>query len=229
MVNPFQDTDDRVVEATPARRRRAIERGEGPRAPWLAAAVSGLLSLALLSIAAGPVAAEAKAWIRHSLQAPEADSMPTGSVMLPAVACALAVLVACVAGQSIAQGGLLRLGAWRAATRATWGRSVRSAMTGWVLGAAALAGGVVGVLPWIGALPQLGQRPLHEGLWAVGAFAASAALGALLAALVLGLVQLRLAGQAFDRTLRMTRAEAREAAKEDSVRQRLPRPRWRLA
>ena len=228
-MNPFHDTEDRVIEATPARRRKAIEQGQGPRAPWLAAAVSGLLSLALLSIAAGPVATEARAWLHQSLRAPESAAMPAGSVLLPGVACALGVLVACVAGQSIAQGGWMRMGSWRAATRASWGRSVRSAVAGWVLGAAALAGGVAGVLPWVGALPQLGQRPLQEGLWAAGAFVASAALGALLAALVLGLVQLRLAGQAFDRTLRMTRAEAREAAKDDSVRQRLPRPRWRLA
>ena len=94
---------------------------------------------------------------------------------------------------------------------------------------AALIGGVLGVAPWLGSLGQISQRPLQEGLWALAAFVAAAALSALLATLVRGLVQLRLAGLAFDRTLRMTRGEAREAAKDDSPRRRMQRARWRLA
>ena len=119
--------------------------------------------------------------------------------------------------------------AWRRGRRAAWSETTASSIGGWVLGLAALLGGVLGAAPWLGSLGQISQRPLQEGLWALAAFVAAAALSALLATLVMGLVQLRLAGLAFDRTLRMTRGEAREAAKDDSPRRRMQRARWRLA
>lgn len=227
-MSAFLD-DDRVIEPTPARRQRAIERGEGPRAPWLAAAVSGLLALGLLSVAAGPVAIETKAWIRQSLQVQDAPAMSGSSLLLPAVSCAALVLVAAMLGHVIARGGSVRVRAWRRGTRPAWSQTAVSSMGGWVLGVAALVGGVLGAAPWLGSLGQIGQRPLQEGLSALACFVAAAALGALLAALAMGLVQLRLAGLAFDRTLRMTRGEAREAAKDESPRRRLQRARWRLA
>ena len=228
-MNPFTHEDDRVIEPTPARRQRALDRGDGPRAPWLAAALSGLLALGLLSVAAGPVAIETKAWIRQSLQVHDAPAMTGSALLLPAVSCAAVVLVAAMVGQVVARGGWIRVRAWRRGRRAAWSETVASSIGGWVLGVAALLGGVLGAAPWLGSLGQISQRPLQEGLWALGAFVAAAALSALLATLVMGLVQLRLAGLAFDRTLRMTRGEAREAAKDDSPRRRMQRARWRLA
>ena len=228
-MNPFTQEDDRVIEPTPARRQRAIERGEGPRAPWLAAALSGLLALGLLSVAAGPVAMETKAWIRQSLQVQDAPAMTGSAVLLPAVSCAAVVLVAAMLGQVAARGGWIRMRAWRRGRRAAWGETAVASMGGWVLAVAALVGGVAGVAPWFGALARISERPLQEGLWALASFVAAAALGALLATLVMGLVQLRMAGLAFDRTLRMTRGEAREAMKDDAPRRRLQRAPWRLA
>lgn len=228
-MNPFTQEDDRVIEPTPARRQRALDRGDGPRAPWLASALSGLLALGLLSVAAGPVAIETKAWIRQSLQVQDAPAMTGSALMLPAVSCATLVLVSAMLGHVVARGGWIRVRAWRRGTRPAWSETAASSIGGWVLGIAALVGGVVGAAPWLGSLGQIGQRPLQEGLWALASFVAAAALGALLATLVMGLVQLRLAGLAFDRTLRMTRGEAREATKDDAPRRRMQRARWRLA
>ena len=101
----------------------------------------------------------------------------------------------------------------------------------WLLAACALAGGLIAALPWVAALPVLGARGWSGGLWSLGAFAASLALGALIATLVCGLVQRRLAQQAFDRAMRMNRSEAREASRQDGgVRRNGPRSsRWRVA
>jgi len=227
-VNPLQMQEDRIIEATPMRKQQALEAGHGPRAPWLAAAVSGLLALALLSIAAGPVAIEAKAWLQQSLQVVTPDALSLNTLLLPAILCSCAVLIAAAVGQLLAHGGWLRIAAWQRAHRAGWFANARTAMSGWLLAIAAITGGTLAAIPWLGSLAACGERSLQEGLWLIAAFIAAAALGALIATLVLGLIQLRIASLAFDRTLRMTQAEAREANKDDAPR-RAPRRRWRTA
>jgi hypothetical protein len=124
----------------------------------------------------------------------------------------------------------MRIGPWRAGRRPPWIARVRTAAAGWIFAIPALAGGILGAAPWIGSLPDLVRRPISEAAWAVALFVMAAALGALLAALGMGFVQLRLAMRAFDRTLRMTHSQA---LREDG--ERAPRPRrvmparWRFA
>jgi phosphoribosylcarboxyaminoimidazole (NCAIR) mutase len=88
----------------------------------------------------------------------------------------------------------------------------------------------VAIIPWIGSLPSLVQRPFGDAIWGATLFVGAAALGALVAALVLGLLQLRLAMRAFDQTLRMTRSEAQRDDRASAPRMRRgPAGRWRLA
>lgn len=224
--------EERSIEASPARRARAIEEGHGPRAPWLASALTGLLALGLLSLAAGPVAAGAASWVRGSLsvQVPQAVASDWRAVLWPAVVAALAVLAAAIGGQALAHGGWTRLGPWRRGRRASIAARLRSASAGWLLGFVALAGGVSGALPWIGALPGIVQRPLAEAAWGATLFVVSAGLGALLAVLAMGFLQLRHAMHAFERTLRMTRSEAMREDREHAPRARgLHRGGWRFA
>lgn len=209
------EMEDRSIEAPPARRLRAIASGQGPRAPWLASAAAGLLALGLLSAAAAPVAIEARAWLRASMQVDGSPALSPRAVLAPASLAALLVIGATVAAHALAHGGWVRVSGWRRPARASALRQAKSAFVGWVLAIAALAGGVVGAMPWLGVLPELARRPLDEGAWAVAAFVGSAVLGALSATLALGLAQLWFAMRAFDRTLRMTHAEAREAARDD--------------
>lgn len=225
------DMEDRSIEAPPARRLRAIASGQGPRAPWLASAAGGVLALGLLSAAAAPMAVGARTWLKDSMRVDSGPALAPSALLLPALGAAAAVIAATIAAHALAHGGWVRLGAWRRPARVSAVRRAKSAAAGWVLGVAALAGGVAGALPWVGALPEMARRPLDEGAWAVAAFVGSASLGALLATVMLGLVQLRLAMRAFDRTLRMTHAEAREAARHDApvARRRPARSRWRLA
>lgn len=216
-MNLFDEADDRSVEASPARKTRAIEQGQGPRAPWLASATSGLLALALLGIAAGPMAAGSIAWLRGSLvvQPGDVESLAWSNALWPGLAGSLLVLAAVVAGQVVAQGGWVRLGAWRRARRPSPGARLASTAGGWLLAVGALAGGVIAALPWLAALPALGARTWSGGLWALVAFTGSVALGALLATLACGLLQRRVAQRRFDHALRMNPSEAREAARQD--------------
>jgi len=231
-VNFLGDGDERPVEASPARRSRAIEEGDGPRAPWLASAVSGLIALGLLSLAAGPIAMGAKGWLRASLAV---DGVPVSgsgwrTAVLPALIASAIVLAAVALAHALVHGGWTRLRAWRPAPRMPLGTRVRTVSAGWILAVSALLGGVVAIVPWLGALPSLVQRPLGDAIWGAALFAGAAALGALLAALVLGFLQLRLAMRAFDRTLRMTRSEAqRDDQPAASRMRRAPLGRWRLA
>ena len=226
------DGEDRPVEASPARRARAIEDGHGPRAPWLASAVSGLIALGLLSLAAGPVAMGAKGWLRGSLVVDGSAVSGSGwrTALLPACLSALLILGAAVAAHLLVHGGWTRLRAWRPARRMTLATRLRSVSAGWILAASAVVGGVVAIVPWIGALPSLAHRPLGDAIWGATLFVGAAALGALLAALMLGFLQLRMALRAFDRTLRMTRSDAQREDRGGSPRMRRgPAGRWRLA
>lgn len=229
----LSDLDERTIEASPARRLRAIDQGHGPRAPWLASAAGGLLSLGLLSVAAAPMAVEARSWLKQSMRIDAAAAAPSmRAALVPALAAVAIVLASTLLGQALAHGGWIRLAPWRRGGRASASQRLRSALAGWLVGACALAGGVAGAVPWLGSLSQLSERPLGQAAWAVGAFVASASLGALLATAMLGFVQVRMAMRAFDRTLRMTHAEARDAARADqpaSRRRPVARPRWRLA
>ena len=224
----LHDDADRVHEATPARRRQAVEQGLGPRAPWLASAVAGLLALGLLSIAAGPVASGARVWLRHSLSvAPEPSPVSAASVLMPAIVCVLAVCLAVLAASLLVQGPWIRLAVPSRARKAGWSGILGRSVAGWVLGASVIAAGAVAAMPWLPGVARLAARGLQDGLWAAGAFAAAVAIAALLAVVAMGLLQWWLASRRFDRMLRMTRAEAREAAKDD---RRRPAPaRWRLA
>jgi hypothetical protein len=88
----------------------------------------------------------------------------------------------------------------------------------------------VAIVPWIGALPSLVHRPFTDAIWGATLFVGASALGALLAALMLGFLQLRLALRAFDRTLRMTRSDAQREDRGSSPRMRRGSAgRWRLA
>ena len=107
---------------------------------------------------------------------------------------------------------------------------LRSASAGWLLALAALGGGLAGTLPWVVSLPGLVHRSLADAAWGVTLFVASAALGALLAVLAMGFLQLRHSMNAFDRTLRMTRSEAAHEDRERAPRARgIRRGAWRLA
>lgn len=226
------DTDDRVIEPSEARRNRAVDEGFGPRAPWLASAVTGLVAIALLSIAAGPVSAGTRRWLRDSLEvAPvPAQASELRMALVPAVVAALAVLLAELLGHVLAHGGWVRLAGVRRARREALPARARRVAAGWMFAAASAVGGALVALPWIGSLPKLAERSLSDASWAVAAFVGAAAIGASLAAVALGLLQLRVAMRAFDRTLRMTRSEARREASEGSTRsRRAPSARWRLA
>ncbi len=226
------DTEERSIEASPARRMRAVAAGHGPRAPWLASAIAGLLALALLSAAAAPVALEAQAWLRASMRVDRLPDGHAGEALWPAMIAAATVTVATLVANALAHGGWVRFGGWRRGARPSVMHRAKSALAGWLLAIAALIGGLAGAAPWIGALPDLARRPLAEGAWAVGAFVGSAALGALVATALFGLLQLHAAMRAFDRTLRMTRGEAREAARDEMPaprRRAAPRLPWRFA
>jgi hypothetical protein len=221
--------DDRVFEATPARRRQAIDRGHGPRAPWLASAVSGLLAVGLLSIAAGPVSAEARAWLRQSLVVtPTPQPVSSWDVLMPAITGALAVCLAALASSLLVHGPWIRL-ARPAFRRSVWLHRLRGSLSSLGLAGVSVAVGVLASLPWLPGLARLGARSLHDGLWAMGAFVSAVALASLLAIVALGLLQWRLASRRFDRMLRMTHAEAREAAKDERPRAAVTRAKWRLA
>lgn len=226
------DGEERPVEASPARRARAIEDGHGPRAPWLASAVSGLIALGLLSLAAGPIAIGAKGWLRGSLAVDASAVSGSGwrAAVLPALIATLLILGAAAAAHVLVHGGWTRLRAWRPMPRTPLAARLRSVSAGWILAISAIVGGVVAIAPWIAALPSLVHRPLGDALWGATLFVGAAALGALLAALVLGFLQLRLAMRAFDRTLRMTRFEAQREDRASAPRMhRGPTGRWRLA
>lgn len=220
--------EDRVFEASPARRRQAIEKGRGPRAPWLASAVRGLLAVALLSIAAGPMTGEAKAWLRQSLAVSASPAVPSATdVLMPAITGALAVCLSALAAALLVHGPWIRL-ARPGFRRAAWVDRLRGSGLSVLLATVTLVVGALASLPWLPGVARLGGRSLHDGLWAMGAFVAAAAVAALLTVMAMGVLQWRLASRRFDRMLRMTHAEAREAAREERPRA-IRRTRWRLA
>lgn len=220
--------EDRVFEASPARRRQAIDKGRGPRAPWLASAVSGLLAVVLLSIAAAPMTGEAKAWLRHSLAVSASPSVTSASdVLMPAITGALAVCLSALAAALLVHGPWIRL-ARPGFRRAAWIDRLRGAGLSVLLAAVTMAAGTLAAWPWLPGLARLGGRSLQDGLWAMGAFVTAVAVAALLTVMAMGLLQWRIASRRFDRMLRMTHAEARDAAREERPRAGR-RTRWRLA
>ena len=221
--------DERVHEPTPARRRRALEQGNGPRASWLASAISGLVAVGLLSVAAGPVTGEAKAWMRESLAVSTGGPAVSGKdVLMPAITGALAIVLAVLIASLTVHGPRVRLQARPRSGRAGWLAHARSAAAGWGLAAVGMGGGVFAALPWLPSLASLASRALSDGLWSLGAFAAAVAIASLLAVAGMGLLQWWAASRRFERMLRMTHAEARDAAKEERRPGRAT-PRWRLA
>lgn len=223
---------ERTMEASPARVARAIEEGHGPRAPWLASSLGGLLALGILAVAAGPLAAAALGWLRAALTADvrQAAAMDWAGVLWPTLVGPLVASVAVAGGHALAHAGWVRLGPWKRARRPGIAVRLRAVVGGWTMAAAALAGGVAAGLPWLPFVPGLVARPWPGSLWALGSFAVSVALGALLATGACGLAQRRLSRLAFERSMRMTPSEAREAARQEgSVRRPAPRSsRWRL-
>jgi flagellar biosynthesis protein FlhB len=109
-----------------------------------------------------------------------------------------------------------------------WLDRLRGSGLSLLLALGAIGVGWIAAFPWLPGIARLGARSLQDGLWAVGAFVAAAAVASLLAVVAMGLLQWRLASRRFDRMLRMTHAEAREAAREERPRA-IRRPRWRLA
>lgn len=223
-------TEDRVFEATPTRRRLAVEQGQGPRMPWLASAAGGLLAVVLLSAAAGPLAGGAREWLRSSLaEVSSAEAGSVADVLRPAIACTLAVCLATLGASILVHGPWIRLAVRRRGGRRPWASRVASDASGWMLGGVAIAAGVLASLPWLPAVSRLANRGFEDGALAVIGFVAAVGVAALLAVAVMGLLQWWMAVRRFDRMLRMTRAEAREEAKEDRAPATARRPRWRTA
>jgi hypothetical protein len=152
------------------------------------------------------------------------------ATVLPALGVTALILVAVALSHALVHGGWTRLRAWRPAPRTPFALRVRAVSASWILALSGLVGGIVAIIPWIGSLPSLVQRPFGDAIWGATLFVGAAALGALVAALVLGLLQLRLAMRAFDQTLRMTRSEAQRDDRASAPRMRRgPAGRWRLA
>ena len=221
--------DDRPVPPSQAIRQRAIQDGRGPRAPWLASAVGGLLALAMLSLAAAPLGSHARSWLRASIAAPAAEVPPPSawSVALPAIVAAGVVLAASVGGQWMAQAPWLQVGRWRRRTRPATPARLRTVVAGWLLAGVAVAAGTVAAIPWLPAVRGLPMRDLSQAWWSAAAFVGAVALVGLLVMLASGLLQLRAAIRDFDRTLHRTQAEARADAREESGGLRLRTGRWR--
>jgi hypothetical protein len=221
--------DDRPVPPSQAIRQRAIQDGRGPRAPWLASAVSGLLALIMLSLAAAPLGAHARSWLRASITvgAADAEAPSAWSVAFPAIVAAALLLAASVGGQWMSQAPWLGLGHWRRRTRPALPMRLRAVVAGWLLAVVAVAAGTLAALPWLSAVRGLPMRDLGQACWAAAAFVGAVALVGLLVKLTLGLLQLRAAIRNFDRGLHRTHAEARADAREESGGLRLRAGRWR--
>ncbi|MFM1829689.1 MAG: hypothetical protein RLZZ558_29 [Planctomycetota bacterium] len=211
-------SDDRPVPPSQAIRQRAIQDGRGPRAPWLASAISGLLALTLLSLASAPLGSHARSWLRASIGASAADTgWPSAwSVILPAVVAAALLLAASVGGQWMAQASWLRLGHSRRRTRPALPARFRAVVAGWLLAAVAVTAGTLVATPWLPAVRGLPMRDPGQALWAAASFVGTVALAGLLVMLAMGMLQLRAAMREFDRTLHRTHAEARSDAREES-------------
>jgi flagellar biosynthesis protein FlhB len=210
------DAADRVHPPSPARREQHVARGRGPRAAWLASLL-GAIIFAVMAAAAMPACIRSLQSMMRRLLDPAPTGSPldllTDALSLPLWLTA-GTLAAAVLAHAAAHGAWIRMGPWRTRPRSSIASRLGPWLAALMAALAATAAGLACAWPWFTRIASWSDASLNAVAWSSLGVIASASLGAAAILAPAALLQKWRARGAFEAGIRLTRAEAKEAARE---------------
>ena len=210
------ESAERIHPPSPSKREQVVSQGHGPRASWLASFLGIVFFVALASLAM-PL------WIRSlvemtrdlfQLASTHAPMQIWIDVITPALWLVIIALLAALLGHASAHGTWIRIGSWKMRPRSSVFQRIQSIFAGVFVAIVTMATSLAFAWPWLKNISTWSSDSLSNVVWSVLGMIAMTTLGAAITLCAASLIQRFKARNTFESSIRLTSAEAREAARE---------------
>ncbi len=210
------ESAERVHAPSPSKREQVVSQGYGPRASWLASFLGIVFFIGLASLAAplwiGSLVQMARDLFQ--LTATQSPIQYWSAAITPTLWLVAMALLAAVLGHACAHGTWLRLGGWKLRPRSSVLQRIPSVFAGVIAAVATMAASLAFAWPWLKNISTWSSDSLVNVVWSVLAMIGLTTLGAAMTLCLAAFMQRLKARHAFEVGIRLTSAQAREAARE---------------
>ena len=210
------ESAERIHPPSPSKREQVVSQGHGPRATWLASFLGIVFFIALASVAM-PLWIGSLVRMTRDLFQQTSTSSPTqlwSAVITPTLWMVTIALLSALLGHACAHGTWIRMGTWKMRPRSSIFQRIPSVFAGVLVAIATLATSLAFAWPWLKNSSTWSSDSLSNVVWSVLGMIAMTTLGAAITLCAASIMQRVKARNAFESRIRLTSAEAREAARE---------------
>lgn len=223
------ESAERIHPPSPSKRDQVVSQGHGPRASWLASFLGIVFFIALASLAVPLWIGSLVAMTRDLFQQTSTTSLAQlwTAAITPTLWMVAIALLGALLGHACAHGTWIRMGTWKMRPRSFIFQRFPSVFAAVCVAIATMATSLAFAWPWLKNMSTWSSDSLSNVVWSVLGMIAMTSLGAAITLCVASILQRVKARNTFESRIRLTRAEAREAARESGegrVNRRTARP-----
>ena len=210
------ESAERIHPPSPSKREQVVSEGHGPRASWLASFLGIVFFIALASVVAPMWIASLVSTTKKifSLAPTQQPAQLFTDAITPALWIVVVALVGAILAHIVSHGAWIRMGPWKMRQRTTIVGRFLQVIAGVFVAIATMGVSLTFALPWLKNISNWSSGSLTEVVWSSLGMIGMTALGAAITLLIASIMQRFKARNAFESSIRMTRAQAREAARE---------------
>lgn len=210
------ESAERVHPPSPSKREQVVSQGHGPRASWLASFL-GIVFFIVLACVAMPLWIGSLVRMARDLFEQTSISSPTQlwiAAITPTLWMVAIALLGALLGHACAHGTWIRMGTWKMRPRSSFFQRIPSVFAGVCVAMITMATSLAFAWPWLKNISTWSSDSLTNVVWSVLGMIAMTNLGAALTLCVASIMQRLRTRNTFESRIRLTSAEAREAARE---------------
>ena len=210
------ESAERVHPPSPSKREQVVAEGHGPRASWLASFLGIVFFIALASVIApmwigSLVGTTKKIFLLAPTQQPAQLFI---DAITPALWIVVVALVGAILAHIVSHGAWIRMGPWKMRQRRTIVRGFLQVFAGVFVAIATMGVSLAFAWPWLKNISSWSSGSLTDVVWSALGMIGMTMLGAAITLFIACIAQRFKARNAFESSIRLTPAQAREAARE---------------
>ncbi|MCE9618738.1 MAG: EscU/YscU/HrcU family type III secretion system export apparatus switch protein [Planctomycetes bacterium] len=210
------DSAERIHPPTLSKREHVLAQGHGPRAVWLASFLGIMFFGAITAVAAPMQIRSLLAMARRLFLLTPSDKSASllAEAIEPALWLVAFAFLAALLAHAASHWAWIRMGPWKMRPRTSILSRIGPVFAGLVTAVATLAASLAFAWPWLANISNWSRGSLSSVLGSALGMIGMTALGAAIVLFAASLLQRFKARSTFEAGIRLTRAEAKEAARE---------------